>query len=100
MNADNRTRYYSVDELAELLAVSCLTIRRLAATGALPASRVGRMLRFAPADVAAYLARNRSGGQADAYLKVGGKSAGSAKARQDGDMKAKRPTGKAKAKAR
>ena len=95
MNA-GRTKYYTVNELADMLAIAPLTLRRLAASETIPAVRVGRVLRFNPADVDAYLARNRSGGQRDDYLKKGaGPSTGSAAARQG--VKGKRPTGKAKA---
>ena len=58
MTAD-RVRFLTVVEMSEWLAVSCLTIRRLVASGELPASRVGRVLRFDPAKVDAYLARQQ-----------------------------------------
>lgn len=46
-------------EVAERLAVSETTVHRLVARGELPAIRVGRQWRFAPADVESYLARTR-----------------------------------------
>ena len=83
----SRARFITVNQLAEMLAVSPLTVRRMAASEALPAYRVGRVLRFDPADVEAYLARNRSGGKADAYLKPGGLPTESVTVRRDGAVK-------------
>ena len=102
-----RARFLTVNELAEMLAISPLTVRRMAASEALPAFRVGRVLRFAPADIDAYLARNRSGGEKDAYLKPGGlkgskQSVESATARRNGGGSgtAKRQAGRAKGSAK
>ena len=43
---------------ATLLAVHPRTVAKLAKSGALPASRVGKLLRFRRADVVAFLDRN------------------------------------------
>jgi excisionase family DNA binding protein len=47
----------TVGDAAELLRVSTRTVRRLVAAGELPALRVGRQVRLAPADLLAYLRR-------------------------------------------
>ena len=56
-------RYLTVVECAALLAVDHKTIRRLIDRGELPALRVGRVLRIAPADLEAL--RYRGGGDAN-----------------------------------
>jgi excisionase family DNA binding protein len=45
----------SLAEVAMKLGVSAATVRRIEASGDLPAVRVRRQLRFDPADVRAYL---------------------------------------------
>lgn len=52
MKAD---RFYTVATLADRLAVSGLTVRRLIARGKLPAYRVGRAVRVSPAAVESFL---------------------------------------------
>src|SRR5437667_10257218 len=47
------------DEIAGLLRVDVVTIRRLVARGELPAYRVGSEYRFAETDLADYLQRQR-----------------------------------------
>lgn len=47
-------------QVAELLAVSPDTVRRWAARGELPCIRLGRLLRFRPSDVDAWLRRRTS----------------------------------------
>jgi excisionase family DNA binding protein len=42
------------------LNISSRTVRRLAASGALPVHRFGRLVRIADVDIAAFLAANRS----------------------------------------
>ena len=49
----------SASEIAERLGASEKWVRRKIADGALPAHRVGRLLRVAEADLAAYLASAR-----------------------------------------
>jgi excisionase family DNA binding protein len=58
---EDRSPLLSVNEVAGLLGVTRGTIyRRLIRDGELPAYRVGERLRFRPADVDAYLERNRT----------------------------------------
>jgi excisionase family DNA binding protein len=54
-------RLHTVDETAEILNVSTRTVRRLIVSGALPVHRFpGRIIRISDADIAAFLAANRS----------------------------------------
>ena len=53
-------KLFTIDEAAELLNISSRTVRRLAASGALPVHRFGRLVRIADVDIAAFLAANRS----------------------------------------
>jgi excisionase family DNA binding protein len=48
----------TIPEVAGYLRLSIKTVRRLIASGALPAHRVGRMLRVTEPDVRGYLRRN------------------------------------------
>jgi excisionase family DNA binding protein len=51
----------TIDDTAEILNVSTRTVRRLTASGALPVHRLrGRLVRISDADIAAFLAANRS----------------------------------------
>jgi excisionase family DNA binding protein len=50
----------TIEETAELLSVSVRTVRRLIESGALPVHRIGRAVRISDADIAAFLAANRS----------------------------------------
>jgi len=52
-------RLLTTQEVADLLRVKVITIRRLLARGELAAVKVGRVLRFRMADIEAYLERNR-----------------------------------------
>lgn len=54
------TRLRTIDEAAELLNVSPRTVRRLIESRALPVHRLGRLVRIADADLAAFLAASRS----------------------------------------
>jgi excisionase family DNA binding protein len=54
------TRLRTIDEASELLNVSPRTVRRFIESGALPAHRLGRLVRIADADLAAFLAASRS----------------------------------------
>ena len=54
------TRLRTIDETAELLNVSPRTVRRLINSGALPAHRLGRLVRIADGDLAVFLAASRS----------------------------------------
>jgi len=86
---ENQGAFLSVEEVAARLSVAPVTVRRLFTSGDLTAHRIGRVWRIDPAELDAFLSRNRSGEQ----------SAGSVKARQDGDGTAKRQTENAKPKA-
>ena len=48
-------QFYTVKTLAEKLAVKPLTIYRLIADGKLPAMKIGRSIRFNPADIDTFL---------------------------------------------
>jgi excisionase family DNA binding protein len=54
------TRLRTIDEVAELLNVSPRSVRRFIVSGALPAHRLGRLVRIADPDLAAFLAASRS----------------------------------------
>jgi excisionase family DNA binding protein len=54
------TKLRTIDETAELFGTSSRSVRRLIASGALPAIRLGRCVRIADDDIAAFLAANRS----------------------------------------
>ena len=51
-----KARFSTVQEVAELLRVSSMTVYRLIKAGDLPAVRVGRSFRVRDVDVDAYLA--------------------------------------------
>jgi excisionase family DNA binding protein len=50
----------TIDETADLFNTSTRTVRRLIESGALPAHRLGRLVRISDDDIAAFLAANRS----------------------------------------
>lgn len=54
-----QTRFSTVKEVAQVLRVSHMTIRRLTADGTLPAFKVGTAVRIPTAAVWQYLERNR-----------------------------------------
>jgi excisionase family DNA binding protein len=54
------TRLRTIDQAAEVFNVSPRTVRRLIGSGALPAHRLGRLVRISDADIAVFLAANRS----------------------------------------
>ena len=62
MSSSKPIRLLTISEAAEYLAISERSIKRLIARGALPSIRVGNALRFAFADLEAFIARNRTGG--------------------------------------
>jgi excisionase family DNA binding protein len=45
-------------EVARALGVHARTVAKLAVSGRLPSTRIGRLLRFRPSDVSAFLERN------------------------------------------
>ena len=52
----SKARFLTVQEVADLMRVSSMTVYRLIKAGDLPAVRVGRSFRVAESDVDAYLA--------------------------------------------
>jgi excisionase family DNA binding protein len=54
------TKLRTIDETAELFNTSSRTVRRLIDSGALPVHRLGRLVRISDADIAVFLATNRS----------------------------------------
>jgi len=58
----SQTKLLTVSDVAQLLAVTPLTIRRLQLSGKLPAVHIGRAVRFYPADIQTYLSSHKSGG--------------------------------------
>lgn len=54
------TKLFTIEEVAESLNVSSRTVRRLIDSGALPAHRLGRLIRIADRDLAVFLAASRS----------------------------------------
>ncbi len=57
-------RFLTVQEVAELLHVSSMTVYRLIRGGQLQAIRVGRSYRLEPSAIDSYVARHRAGGAA------------------------------------
>jgi excisionase family DNA binding protein len=57
---DPVTKLRTIDETAGLFNTSSRTVRRLIDSGALPVHRLGRSVRIADADIAEFLAANRS----------------------------------------
>lgn len=53
----SKARYLTVQEVADLMRVSTMTVYRLIKSGELPAVRVGRAFRMRDTDVDAYLAQ-------------------------------------------
>lgn len=54
------TKLRTIDETAELFSTSSRTVRRLINSGQLRVHRLGRSVRISDADIAAFLAVNRS----------------------------------------
>lgn len=59
MTPDADTTMLTIDEVHGRLKISVSTIRRLVRAGKLPAYLVGGQLRFKPAEVTAYVDRQR-----------------------------------------
>ena len=59
LKAISLQRFYSVEEVADLLGVSDKTVRRRIAGGELVAHRIGRQLRISEDDFNAYVASRR-----------------------------------------
>jgi putative molybdopterin biosynthesis protein len=49
----------TADEVSKILRVSSKTVYRLASKGVIPSFKEGRIVRFIPADVEAYIERQR-----------------------------------------
>lgn len=60
MSLDTEHRLLRVQEVAEAMRVSNMTVYRLIQSGELVAARVGRSYRIRERDVNAYLARGRA----------------------------------------
>ena len=59
MNRKRIRNFYTVKELAALLVVQPITIYRMVDRGQFPAIRIGKSLRFDPADIETFLDRIR-----------------------------------------
>ena len=60
MSTKPLARFYTVSEVATLLAVSTRTIRRWIATGELLAHKFGRQVRISETDLRVFLERRRA----------------------------------------
>jgi excisionase family DNA binding protein len=60
MRARPVTKLRTIVETAEIFSTSSRTVRRLINSGALPVHHLGRSVRISDADIAAFLAANRS----------------------------------------
>lgn len=72
-------QFYTVRTLAEKLAINPMTVYRLVNQGKLPAVKVGKSIRFKPADIDAFLETVRVGpaGLNDEGKRYGGEKHGS-----------------------
>jgi len=72
-------QFYTVRTLAEKLAIAPITIYRMVDQGRLPAVKIGKSIRFRPADIDAFLETVRVGpaGLDDEKKKYGGEKHGS-----------------------
>ena len=59
MSTKSLTRFYTVAEVATLLAVSTRSVRRWIASGELLAHKFGRQVRISEADLGAFIDRRR-----------------------------------------
>jgi excisionase family DNA binding protein len=59
---EERSRLLRPREAAEMLAVSERTLWDLSNGGGLPCVRIGRAVRYDPADLAGWIARQKAGG--------------------------------------
>lgn len=60
MNTKSQMRFYTIAQVADLLAVSARSVRRWAATGELLTHRFGRQVRISDTDLRAFIERRRS----------------------------------------
>jgi len=61
MNVMKTDQFYTVKTLAEKLAIRPITVYRMVDQGKLPAVRIGKSIRFRPADIDAFLETVRVG---------------------------------------
>ncbi len=54
------TKLHTIAEVADSLGISARSVRRLVASGALSAHRLGRLIRISDRDLATFLDANRS----------------------------------------
>jgi excisionase family DNA binding protein len=54
-----KPKFLTIDEVAEVLAVSTRTVRRWISSGQLKVHRVGQVVRIAPAEFDAFLCQHR-----------------------------------------
>lgn len=66
-------QFYTLQELAQLLEVNEMTIRRLVNRNALPYYKVGRVFRFKVDEIEAWLGKQRGGPKQYAKGKENGK---------------------------
>ena len=67
----SKARFLTVQEVADLMRVSSMTVYRLIKAGDLPAVRVGRSFRVAESDVNAYLAVALHAGRVARSIPIG-----------------------------
>jgi excisionase family DNA binding protein len=60
MNTKSPLRFYSIAQVADLLAVSPRSVRRWVTTRELLAHKFGRQVRISEADLTAFIERRRS----------------------------------------
>jgi excisionase family DNA binding protein len=65
VSAPNTTRLLTLTEVAQRLAVSLSTVRRLTRAGGLPAYRVGGQLRVRASELEQFVERSRLGDRRD-----------------------------------
>jgi excisionase family DNA binding protein len=61
MRTEKQDQFYTVKTLAEKLAIKPITVYRMVDQGKLPAVRIGKSIRFKPADIDAFLESVRVG---------------------------------------
>jgi excisionase family DNA binding protein len=61
-------QHYTVDEVADRIQLSVNYIYRLARTGKIPCTRIGRHVRFSERDLEVWLDSHRVGGEASPHF--------------------------------
>lgn len=59
-SAEHKDRLLTVEEVAEFLSVSANTVRNKVAAEAIPYIRVGRLIRFDPADIRDWISAQKN----------------------------------------